>query len=166
MPPREDETDWASLFWYLIPAIRCQCGAWIDLPYFHLPLSDETGLTLPEGEDPPQLPLEGWSATFGCRECGRVAGYTAQDVKVVPIPKAREGKHQSGKGVYFAKFPCGDRRCPVLASMYVNIGDGNASEVLDLLRSAHFQWILPCGHEMKTVPERYYEIVPVTRPLW
>ena len=164
-------TDYAAnrstIYWYLAPLLTCECRARIELPYSNLPQTDEKGKTLSKGEDPPELPSEGWSATFGCRECGRIIEYFYRDVTIGPIPKMTEGTYQSGKGVYRAEFPCGDRRCTTPVSMYVDIKDRNASEAVELLRSGLFDGkIMPCGHEMKTVPAPLYKVEPVLRRLW
>src|SRR6266852_8919296 len=126
--------------------------------------SDDDGLTLPRHEDPPKLPSEGWSATFGCRECGRVAACPGRGVLVQSIPKRREGLYLAGKGVHFAEFPCGDKDCRTPASMCRDSGRGNANVALAVLRSPYFQWILhSCGHEMKPTPGSYYGTEPVMR---
>jgi hypothetical protein len=156
-----------EVFWYLAPVLFCECGALIELPYSNLPQTDADGKILLRGEDPPVLPSEDWIATFGCRKCGRIAIYFYGLVTVYPIPKLSEGVYQSGKGVWHAEFPCGDRRCKVLASMYVDTGNGSASEAVALLRSGIFDGtLLACGHEMKTIPEKFYRVEPVLRRLW
>ena len=156
-----------EILWYLAPMLTCHCGKMIELPYSDLPLTDQEGVTLVGGEDPPELPSEEWSAVFGCTECGRISIYVASQVKTHPIPKLTEGIYQSGKGVYHAEFPCGDKRCIVPALMYVDAGVRSASEVVPLLRSGLFDGKqLSCGHQMKTVPEPFYRVVPVLRRLW
>jgi predicted RNA-binding Zn-ribbon protein involved in translation (DUF1610 family) len=156
-------------FFYLAPAILChQCRSPIELPYSNLPqvqIRSDGELRLLAG-DPPELPPEEWSATFGCRTCGHVTTYAGRAATTVPIQKWKEGSFQSGRGVYRAEFPCGDTRCKAPASMYVDIGEGNANDVIQLLRSAHVQWTLPCGHEIRAAPERYYKISPVMRRMW
>jgi len=51
--------------------------------------------------------------------------------------------------------------------MYVDIDRGNASDVVKTLRSGLFDGqILACGHEMRTVPEKFYTVAPVLKRLW
>jgi hypothetical protein len=154
-------------FYYLAPVLFCECGSAMELPYSPLPRTDKDGKVLLQGEDPPTLPPEGWSAIFGCRACGRISTYAANVAEMSPVLKLTVGQHQSGKGVYYARFPCGDRRCSTLASVYVDIRVGNASEVLESLRSGLYDGqILECGHSMKTVPAKFYTIEPVLKRMW
>ena len=155
-------------FYYLAPILHCHhCWGEIELPYSPLPQTDEAGTVLPQGEDPPALPSEEWSATFGCRVCGHMSECGGDEVTVAPVHKQTEGSYQSGKGVYSLRFPCGDRHCTTLVSMFLDTGDGNASEAVALLRSGLFDGVpLPCGHPMKTIPAKFYQAEPVMRRLW
>lgn len=157
-----------TVFWYLTPFLACrQCRELIELPYSNLTQTDEAGKLLLAGGNPPELPSEEWSATFGCRKCGHVAEYFYVEVEALPIPKYSEGTYQSGKGVYLARFPCGDRHCTTPVSMYVDTVDKNASEAVELLRSGVFDGkTMPCGHEMKTVPAKFYTVEPVMHRMW
>jgi hypothetical protein len=156
--------------WYLAPRLTCRCDSCelpMELPYSNLPQTDERGLALLQGGDPPVLPTEEWLVTFGCRACGCVREYFDSDVTVAPIPKWTEGIYQSGKDVYSVEFPCGDKHCTTPVSMFLDIGNGNASAVVDLLRSGLFDGkLMPCGHEMKTVPATFYKVLPVMQRLW
>ena len=157
----------AKEVYYLAPLLRCRrCSAVLELPYSNLPQTDQAGRALLRGEDPPELPPEGWSAVFGCRACGHVTTYRTADVNIGPILKWTEGSYQSGKGVYFAEFPCGDRRCTTPAKMYVDIGNGSKDDLLGFLRSARLQGTCPSGHELKTVPATLYTVEPVLRRMW
>jgi hypothetical protein len=139
----------------------------IELPYSNLPRTDDKGVILLEGGDPPELPSEGWSSTFGCRDCGRIRSYGPADVILWPLHKWTEGLYQSGKGVYRVEFPCGDRRCTTRASIHVDIESGNATAAVALLRSGIFdEKPLSCGHKMKTVPADFYRVEPVMRRMW
>jgi transcription elongation factor Elf1 len=163
----EGTSEGPEIFWYLAPMLICQCGARIELPYSNLPQTDQDGKILLRAEDPPELPSEDWTATFGCRRCGHVSIYYADDVTIAPVLKWAEGIHQSGKGVYAVRFPCGDKRCTTPVSIHVDIGDGNASEVVAALRSGIYdEQRLPCGHAIKTVPAKFYQVEPVIRRMW
>ena len=154
-------------FYYLAPLMRCRkCQLVFELPYSNLPQTDQGGTVLLRGEDPPKLPSEEWSAIFGCRACGIVTTYGTADVSIGPILKWIEGSYQSGKGVFYAEFPCGERRCTTPARMYVDIGDGSRGDLLQFLRSARLQGTCPSGHELRTVPEKLYNVEPVLRRMW
>lgn len=160
-------SDGPEVCWYLAPLMTCDCGELIELPYSNIPQTDEKGKLLLKGEDPPTLPSGEWSEVFGCLQCGLIRERFDWDVKVWPIPKVSEGQYQSGKGVWRVEFPCGSRGCTTLASMYVDIGNRNASEVESLIRSGVFDGkVLPCGHEMRTVPEKFYKVEAISRRLW
>jgi len=158
-----DETD----YYYLVPVMHCQCAALIELPYSPLPQADSDGRVLLRGEDPPTLPPAEWSATFGCIACGHISVYVGNQVTIETVLKLKEGRYQSGKCVYYARFPCGDRRCTFRESMYLDTRNKNATEALGLLRSGLFDGqVLSCGHPMKTIPATFYRIEPVMNRLW
>lgn len=160
-----EATEW-EWHCYLFPVIQCRhCRNWMEMPYSNLPETDEGGRFLIQREDPPELPPEGWSATFGCRVCGHVLAYGAADVTNEVTHKEQAGQYQSGKGVHAAEFPCGQKDCKTPAQIYVDIGRGNANDVVQFLRGVLYGQCLS-GHSLKTVPEKYYKVVPVLHRLW
>src|SRR5438874_812268 len=71
--------------YYLAPVLVCACGKIIELVYRDLPETDQKGLLLLRGEDPPETPQAVWIAIFGCLKCGRVSAYRSRDVKLRAI---------------------------------------------------------------------------------
>jgi hypothetical protein len=142
------------------------CSQIIELFYSSLPETDRDGRLLLQGEDPPEMPPAEWRAVFGCLQCGRVSEYAAGQVLIARIPKFSKGSYQSGKGVCFVEFPCANKGCKALFSMYLDIGDSALSAVVPKLRQTHFYHQLPCGHALMPVPEKFYRVHAVTRRLW
>ena len=51
--------------------------------------------------------------------------------------------------------------------MYVDTRNKNANEAVEVLRTGMFDGKLAaCGHEIKTVPAKYYKIELAKIPLW
>lgn len=159
----------AEPFYYMAPAILCyNCLTPIELPWSPLPLTDSTATALVRGEDPPALPEDTWSATFGCMTCGFVVEYRGYDVSHVAIPKSAEGKYQSGKGVYFLEFQCGNTRCKAPVSLHVDIGTRSTEQAIDQLRSGTIPLAMPCGHPIRdqAAPKEFYNLSPVLKRMW
>jgi hypothetical protein len=155
-------------FHYMTPILMCRvCSVVFELPYFNLPQMSPIAQVLLPGENPLQLPPESWSIVFGCRACGHASEYAIADLSIGVALKWKVGSYRSGRGVYLARFPCGESHCEALSSMYIDTDNGGASEALTLLRSGIFdERQLPCGHLQKTLPEESYSVGPVLRRLW
>lgn len=166
----EDEADDGVIptpSYYLAPAIRCDnCSSEIELFYPNLPETDQNRRLLLQGQDPLTLPPEGWRGVFGCLACGHVKEYGFESVMTKLLLKLSRGSHQSGRGLLRVEFPCAERHCKAPFSMHVDIQEQSLNAAVSIVRGAHFFHTLPCGHALMPVPEKFYEVHPVTRRLW
>jgi hypothetical protein len=153
--------------YYLAPVLACaHCRSEIQLFCSPLPETDEAGVRLVQGENPPEMPPDGWSALFGCLGCGSVSEYVAVQANVKTLLKLSRGQYQSGTGLYRVEFPCADKTCKRPFTMYVDMGNVAPSAVIPELRQAHFHHTLPCGHLLMPVPDKYYSVYPVVHRMW
>ena len=162
---------------YLAPALTCQspkCFAFIWLPYEGLPETDEGGVSIRAGSDPPELPSAEWSRVFGCIRCGNVALFAGTQVTMQPVLKRSGGAHRADSAVFLVESECGNKDCRSPFRFHVDLTESqntssarNASGAVAAVRSGVFDnWLLPCGHRYRTIPARFYRATPVTDRMW
>lgn len=166
MPPKRKEPN-EDVLLFSAPVVGCaKCYESIALPYGELPRIALAQLFDTQTEDQIELPPDGWKATFGCRACGHVSSYTDEDVISDAHRHGDAAGYHDAARLFAASFPCGNMHCKAPARVYANIESGDASEYPRLLRSGFFWGILPCGHDLATVPEKFYGIERVGARLW
>jgi hypothetical protein len=168
-----DPQDLNTEYWYGTPAIYCECGAAICLPYGSLPGMDSRGTTL-KGNDPLELPPDEWSQVFGCIRCGHIATYAGIQVCTLLVRKPSKSIFHKYADVWRVTFPCGDKGCAALLSVHVDMREyhatpntADASDAVAALRTADVAGQrLSCGHDLKTIPAKFYQAERVTSRMW
>jgi len=136
----------------------------IVLPYPNLKASDWDQL-VEEGIRLPDWPPDGWSALFGCSECGFVSEYFFLDVDWRLVPRLAPGVFHSGADCFCIEFQCGQKSCKAPTKLHVQRSELTENAVLDLLRRPFFIGSLPCGHDVPSLPFNQYQIHKVMDPI-
>lgn len=120
-----------------------------------------------EDEEIPDWPSETWRATLGCRECGHVYDYTAQDVRWESVPiLGRVRSHNAN--CYRVQAPCPSPTCRTRLDFYVNLHPEETEFVLRKLLEVEkfFQGFCPGGdHKIRPLPQAQYRIERTYGPL-
>jgi hypothetical protein len=170
----DDEGDERRPRTYLAPALECRCGALIWLPYEGLPETDEGGVRILAGSDPPELPKAEWSQVFACTQCGSAAPFAGTQVIMQPVPGHSAGLRHSDAAVFLVESECGNKDCRTPFRWHVDMSgrrnkpsERNASGAVAAVRSGVFDGqLLPCGHRYRTIPAQLYRATPVTARMW
>jgi hypothetical protein len=119
----------------------------IPVPYPNTPEISEDQWNSGDYESLLVLPPEGWSLVFGCRECGHLGTYGANDVGEGIIERVNRASFHNGTNCFSVKLQCARIECKISATMHVNLQDGEAEkDLLRLLKTSFFDGLLPCGH--------------------
>ena len=103
------------------------------------------------------LPPAGWSVMFGCRECGHLGLYDSDSVGEGLLERSNRAKFHNETNCFAVRLRCARIDCKAPSTLYVNLKEGEAeNDLLRLLRSGFFDGLLPCGHQIMPIPERYY----------
>jgi len=145
-------------FFYVAPFFYCeQCMAVIPLPYPDLPRTNHDQWCGQEYTSPMDTVPEEWSVFFGCRECGHVDTYPGWHVGDSLVEKESQGVFHNETNCFSVKLQCAKVSCKAPATLYVNLKDGEvAKDLLRLLKANFFGGLLPCGHQLMPIPDRYY----------
>jgi hypothetical protein len=156
-----------EVFLFDAPFLRCRgCSGEIPLTYGPLPRITLAQSLDSEFEDQTVWPPDEWRATVGCHACGRVDSYSADDVETHGSLLGAASQYHDSATLFVAKFPCGKLHCKAPATVYANTETGGAAEFLRRLRSGFYQGRLPCGHDLTTVPDKFYSIERISQRLW
>jgi hypothetical protein len=152
-------------FWYEGPFLMC-CNHHepAPLPYAILPRTDEELWS--EDTSQLELPPDGWTIFFACRDCGLVATRGHDRVVSKIVPKLTESVFRNDATLHVAEFPCAETRCKAPTKMHVDIRDGTVEDLLAELKGLKFHGVLPCGHPIKPIPLGRCRVSPVTARLW
>ena len=159
----------ADHHWYIAPFIECknrECRSRIPLPFDELPPTSWEQANALEDRDPRVLPPDGWSASFGCFECGVLDNYSQSDVFDHIVPKLSPGKYHSDARCFCVEGPCGHRGCTTRAKLYVETQGETENDLRDLLNQEHFRGLLPCGHDVRRIDKRSLRLTLVMKRLW
>jgi hypothetical protein len=165
---------------YVAPKIECRndnCRWGImregtQLPYQNLPVATlkthSDRLRWQENRNLLELPSDEWSVTLGCFLCGQIATCSAADIVVyghghLPVGG---GEAHAQPNLFHVEWPCAVKDCRSRTTIYVDIGGADEDTLRDYLREGHFLEWKTCGHWMKTIPDKWYWIHPVTSRLW
>jgi hypothetical protein len=129
----------------------------ILLPYPNLKATGWEGIA-EEETNLPDWPADGWSALFGCSECGFVSEYFYLDVEWGLIPKSTPGRYHSGADCFCIEFQCAQKSCKASTKLHVQKNGLTESAVRDLFCRPFFIGFLPCGHEVRSLPASGYKI--------
>ena len=151
---------------YVAPSLVCYSfrhrgldWSWHTIP---LPYPDLPGITEDEwrnlgDKNPIVLPPDGWKVLFGCRECGHLDTYDADSVGENVLERQQSGRFHNETNCFSVKLRCARIDCKVPATLHVNLGDGETEkDLLRLLKANFFDGLLPCGHQIMSIPDRYY----------
>lgn len=129
----------------------------IPVPYPDIPEVSEELRQSGEVDNLIVSPPDGWSAVFGCRECGHLAVYSANDVGEGVLERSNRATFHNETNCFSVKLQCTNINCKAPATMHSNLKDGeSAKDLLQLLKTNFFDGLLPCGHLIMAIPERYY----------
>lgn len=148
---------------YLSPSLVCG-GVYRDKGFHTIPLPcpdipeiSEDQWQSGEFEDQPVSPPDTWLALFGCRECGHLDTYGATQVALGALERLNRGKFHNETNCYVVRLQCARVDCKAPATLHVNLRDGETEkDLLRLLKSSFFDGLLPCGHLIMPIPDRYY----------
>lgn len=161
-------------FLYLVPAIECkQCFEPMWLPYGTLPQADWAEMPA-SGEDPLEMPSEGWSKIFGCTDCGHIATYVAGDVEGHAVRKPTKSRFHVHANVWHVAFACANTCCKAPYAVHLSMpahpatpNATDASVVVESLRDPRFDGNpLPCGHPLGKIPAKFYHATRVKDRMW
>jgi hypothetical protein len=129
----------------------------IPLPYPDTPEVSEDQWSSGEYEHLLALPPDGWSAIFGCRECGHLDTYGADQVGEGVLERSNRAKFHNETNCFSVQLQCAKVKCKAPATVYVNLREReNERDFLRLLKTSFFDGLLPCGHQIMPIPDRYY----------
>jgi hypothetical protein len=148
---------------YISPSLLCR-GIFlgkgfhtIPVPYPDIPEISEDQWKSGEFDDLPLSPPDEWTALFGCRECGHLDTYGATHVALGILERSNRGRFHNETNCYVVRLQCAKVNCKAPATLYVNLKDGETGkDLLRLLKSSFFDGLLPCGHQIMPIPDRYY----------
>jgi len=148
-----------EVYWYLAPFVFCKNqyaphNGGFPLPFDNLPQTNMAGPYQPEDKGLLVLPPDGWSAMFGCFQCGLVDTYTADDVDDEVVQKRSEGRYHSDGVCFCVEALCGDGRCGLPTKWYVDISGATENDLRQRLQHNYFFGTLPCGHEIRTTIDK------------
>jgi hypothetical protein len=145
-------------FFYVAPSLFCEkCLLDIPLPYPGLPQTNHDQWCGQEYKSPMDSVPDGWSIVFGCRECGHVDTYSEDWVGDSLVEKETQGVFHNETNCFSVRLQCARVNCKAPATLHVNLGDGETEkDLLKLLKANFFGGLLPCGHQLMPIPDRYY----------
>lgn len=107
---------------------------------------------------PPEWPSDQWTAIFGCSECGFLYPYTWRDINYGLLPKSTPGRYHTGANCFCVEFRCAHASCKAVIKVHVEKQGATESDILSMFRGPFFMGLLPCGHEIRSVPLSEYKI--------
>ena len=129
----------------------------IPVPYSDIPEASEDQWNSGEYESLLVSPPDGWSVIFGCRESGHLGTYGVNDVGEGVLERSNRASFHNETNCFSVKLQCARVDCKAPATLHVNLKDGEAEkDLLRLLKAAFFDGLLPCGHPIVPIPDRYY----------
>lgn len=145
-------------FFYMAPFFFCdKCATVIPVPYPDLPQTTYDRLCEQEYESLLVSPPDGWNAVLGCRECGHVDTYPGDHMGETLVEKMTQGVFHNETNCFSVKLQCARADCKAPATLHVNLKDGETEkDLLRLLKANFFGGVLPCGHQVMPIPDRYY----------
>jgi len=102
-------------FWYLAPILTCACGNWIELPYSNLAQTDEAGVRLLRGEDPPERPRKNGSQCSYAVCAGAQERTLTGRWKRSQFRSCQKGYTSLAKVFFRVRFPCGENIAKLLS---------------------------------------------------
>lgn len=161
----EDE---GSVF-YLAPYLECRnprCGEDIALPYGLLPqLIFEPEDSELEDEDQPLTPPDGWSESFGCIACGRVATYDSPHVTIRDVPHKTQGQFHDDATLYAIRFRDAAGNYATPDRLLVDTRGASEGELHKKLDQQFFFGDMKSGRGIAVRPGAY-AIERITSRLW
>lgn len=150
-------------FLYVAPSLTC-AGVFqgkgyhnIPVPYPDLPEVSEDQWNDLEDEGPLVSPPDGWTIIFGCRECGCVCIYGVDDLGEQLLERSYRVRLHNETNCFSVKLQCAKVECKAPATLHVNLRDGESErDLLRLLKTNFFDGLLPCGHQIMPIPDRFY----------
>ena len=77
------------------------------------------------------------------------------------------GRFHNETNCFSVKLQCARVDCKAPATLHVNLKDGEAEkDCLRLLKANFFDGLLPCGHQIMPIPDRYYVDPHRVMSLW
>lgn len=127
------------------------------LPYPDIPEVTEEQWRELGDTDPLESPPDEWTVLFGCRECGHVDTYAADDVALAPLERQQSARFHNETNCFSVELRCARIDCKAPAKLHVTLFAGESEkDLIRLLRSSHFDGLLPCGHQVLPIPELFY----------
>jgi hypothetical protein len=156
-----------QVFWNCAPYLKCgRCGDQIPLPYGTLhPLGDEEEWNGPEDNSLLEMPLDGWSVIYGCKECGIVQSYDTSDVYSQLVARDTKGAYPDDATAFYVEFLCANKNCKIPTKVLVDMKGELEADFLRLLESGRLLGDLPCGHSF-VLRKGAYMTSRVSARLW